>query len=148
MKSQGNARNSRFENNEVAITIADIVPRIVHLALWTHGGQLGSSSGGHVATRRRAIVGGVDGRGTKLIVDITREVPIQFVLLSANRGGIRLGDEVEAVLVGDLEKERNIAACSTPATFKQRIGMSIKSVSGRRVVEFREVIIFTMNDYR
>lgn len=97
--------HSRFEYNEVAIPITDIVPRVVHLALRMHGGKLRSSCCRHMATRRRTIIRRVDGRSPELIEDITGEIPIELVFTSTDGGGVGPGDDVQTILIDILEEE-------------------------------------------
>lgn len=96
-----------------------------------------------MAIRGRIVACEVDGGSAELVVNIAGKVPIEVPLDGRIR---RFGDERLAVLVYDLEHERNIRACNMPVAFEKWIRLAIENTAGLRMFELREVVVITMND--
>ena len=84
-------------------------------------------------------------RGSKLIVDVAREVPFRICGSSDARiGGFR--DELPAILTNILEHERNVGSGDMPISFQKRVRLSIESTPCLRMFETREIVIVAVND--
>lgn len=104
----------RLENGQVPVVTTHIIPSVVNLSLRLNGCKLVPCRLFNVTVGRRVIAGEVDGRRSKLIVNVAGEIPIQV----ASDGRVRSFRNVRlAVLIGVLEHEGYIRAGYVPIPF-------------------------------
>jgi hypothetical protein len=124
--------DARFENSKISVSVIDIVPCVVHLALGMYrGSEQLAGSRGYMAACRGFVVCVIRPCTAVLAVNIAREVPVKIETGPSN-GRIRcLGDNSKALLVNLLEHEGGVVPTETPARIIQWVRGAVEHTDFR-----------------